>query len=101
MKRQMKDWIPGRMSTRIDQGPCPSCKVHLEWATDVKEGVYGEPKPGSFCVCVGCSALNILDDQMKLRKPTSAELALASIDPEASRIIANATRKHMQWKVRA
>lgn len=100
MLRQRKDWIEGHVSTFVDQGSCPSCKEHLRMVTDVQRGSSEEPRPGAFCVCIKCFALNILDDKLKLRTPTKAEIALAMMDPAFSQVCSVATRDHAKWKAR-
>lgn len=62
-----------------EPSPCPRCDRWLD-RTSHGRGAAVLPKPGDLTLCIGCCALLVFDDNMRLAEP-SAEI-LADIDAE-------------------
>lgn len=55
----------------IDPSPCPHCGRIGTDATAHR----GPPKPGDWALCTGCAGALVLDDHLRLRKPSEADWA--------------------------
>lgn len=53
---------------------CPDCGATLKHHADNLER-YRDPIPNEYLICVTCRAINIVTDDLELRRPTDYELA--------------------------
>lgn len=61
----------GWVRTRLDESHCTRCGKKLDGASGQGRG----PEPGDFTLCIECGAVNVFDDELRLRKPTAEESA--------------------------
>lgn len=59
---------------------CPHCGREGDAASDMTTNEV--PDPGSLSVCIGCGALSMFGDDMKLRELTREERQKVRDDPE-------------------
>lgn len=69
-------------TTRTAKSSCPQCGAILGAATSNRGK---SPSPGDATVCVNCTSVLILTDDLSVRKPTDMELATIEADPMLSR----------------
>src|SRR4051812_14549819 len=62
---------------------CPSCgKAHNRAGWHHGRHHRRKPKPGDIGVCNWCLVVNVYDEQLRLRLPTTAEKAELDADPK-------------------
>ena len=77
-------------TTRTPPTPCPQCGA----VNDTADGVEHEeaPTPGDISVCMYCAAVTVFTNDLKLRTPTSEEMANIRSDAEIWATIKEAQR---------
>ena len=76
-------------TTRTPDDRCPNCGEELGAMTGIGND---RPSPGSVAICVLCSAINIVGDDMKIRAATEDELAAMAGNPKLKLMLAAAAR---------
>jgi hypothetical protein len=59
-------------ATIVPASLCPYCGNVVDGATAINH--YDKPTPGNPSVCIWCIEVCVLDDQLRLRRPTVQEL---------------------------
>jgi hypothetical protein len=83
--------------TRTKPTLCPYCG-YLADSLGTTDGSPGAPSPGDISICLNCAEVQVIADDMTLRKATPADLAEIAADPEwaASVRDAQTTLRSMQ-----
>ncbi len=63
----------------IPKGKCPGCGLDLLGATNVF--TKARPRPGDTTMCLECGIVSIFTADLRLRMPTTRELAALINDP--------------------
>lgn len=61
--------MPQTETHKTPESPCPYCGYVLDAATG-----GGVPEPGDVTICIQCIEFGVLDENLKVRKPTADEL---------------------------
>lgn len=88
MKLPSRPLPGGGASYKLPTSLCPGCGRAWDGAGALDNP--RQPEPGDVGVCLGCAAVNIYGDDLRLRQATEADLA--SFDPDLLAYVRRAQR---------
>ena len=83
----MSDWV------HAPENHCLRCGHKMNALGTAEQGVEAKPEPGSLAVCIHCGAVMMLDEHLRLRGMSDAEMDQITADPELMDSLARMVRK--------